>query len=49
MLEKTREHEVDTRHLFVDYKTASDSPISYRVYVALSELCKINTLFQNEP
>lgn len=33
----TWEHEADTRHLFVDYKTTSDSPIKDRVFVALFE------------
>ena len=38
ILEKTHEKQVNTHHLFVDYKADFDSPIRDRVYAAMSEL-----------
>ena len=37
ILEKTREKQVDTHHLFVDYKAAFDSPIRDCLYTTMSE------------
>ena len=38
ILAKKYENEDKTHHLFVDFKAAFDSPVSDRVYVAMSEL-----------
>ena len=38
ILEKTHEKQIDTYHLFVDYKAAFDSPIREKFYEAISEL-----------
>lgn len=38
ILEKTYENQIDTYHLFVDYKAAFDSPLRDRLYAAMSEL-----------
>ena len=38
ILEKTHEKQIDTYHLFVDYKAAFDSPIREKLYEAMSEL-----------
>ena len=38
ILEKTLEKQIDTYHLFVDYKAAFDSPIREKLYEAMSEL-----------
>ena len=38
ILKKTHEKQVGAHHLFVDYKTAFDSPIRDRVYTPMSEL-----------
>ena len=37
-LEKTQEKQIDTYHLFVDYKAAFDSPIRGKLYEAMSDL-----------
>lgn len=37
ILEKTHEKQIDTYHLFVDYKAAFDSPIRSKVFQAMSE------------
>ena len=37
ILEKTQEKQIDTYHLFVDYKAAFDSPIRSKVFQAMSE------------
>ncbi|XP_051858122.1 uncharacterized protein LOC127565084 [Drosophila albomicans] len=38
ILEKSYENQIDTYHLFVDYKDAFDSPRRDRLYAAMSEL-----------
>ena len=38
ILKKTYENQIDTHHLFVDYKAAFDSPIRDRVYAVMAEL-----------
>ncbi|XP_051864351.1 uncharacterized protein LOC127566365 [Drosophila albomicans] len=38
ILEKSYENQIDTYHLFVDYKAAFDSPRRDRLYAAMSEL-----------
>ena len=38
ILEKTHEKQVDTHHLFADYKAAFDSPLRDRVFAAMFEL-----------
>ena len=37
ILEKTHEYQINTCHLFVDFKSAFDSPIRDEVYTAMSE------------
>ena len=37
ILEKTHENQIDTHHLFVDYKAAFDSPIRDCLYATMSE------------
>lgn len=38
ILEKTREHGIDTYHLFIDFKVAYDSVIRSKLYDAMWEL-----------
>lgn len=38
ILEKTREHNIDTYHLFIDFKSAYDSVIRSKLYQAMNEL-----------
>ena len=38
ILEKIHETQVDTHHLFINYKAAFDNPIRDRVFAAISEL-----------
>lgn len=37
-LEKTQEKQIDTHHLFVDFKSAFDSPTREHLYTIMSEL-----------
>ena len=38
ILKKTHEKQIDTDHLFVDYKAVFDMPIGEKLYEAMSEL-----------